>query len=246
MFKLRKADERGHFDLGWLDTYHTFSFSEYHDPAYMGFRSLRVLNDDVVQPGKGFGMHGHRDMEIVTYILNGAIKHEDTTGGGGLLRPGDVQRMSAGSGVQHSEVNGSDSEPVHLLQIWILPDKRGVTPRYDDRNFPLEERKNRLRLIASPDEAEGSLSLHQDARIYAAVLDEGKDVALDVAEGRGVWVQAAKGEVSVGYGFDSQSGEAKAGHWSRLQAGDGASLEGDRRLVIKAETGAEVLVFDLA
>jgi redox-sensitive bicupin YhaK (pirin superfamily) len=242
----RKAEQRGHFDHGWLDTWHTFSFGGYQDPQHMGYHSLRVINEDTVQPGEGFGRHGHRDMEILTYVLEGALQHEDSTGGGGVLRNGDVQRMSAGSGVMHSEFNASDKEPVHFLQIWIVPNQWGVPARYDDRNFPLEERRNRLRLIASPDMAEGSLSIYQDARVYVATLEAGKSVTLDLAEGRRGWVQAATGTVMLGHGFSQgRDGIECAGEWTELKAGDGAAVEKERKLTLRAETAAEILVFDL-
>jgi redox-sensitive bicupin YhaK (pirin superfamily) len=240
MITLRKATQRGHFDFGWLDTNHTFSFGEYHDPSHMGFRSLRVLNEDRVQAGKGFGAHGHRDMEILSYVLSGALSHKDNQGNVGVIKNGDVQRMSAGTGIMHSEFNGSATEPVHFLQVWIMPGRKGIAPRYEDRNFPIERRKNRLCLIASPDEAEGSLSIDQDARVYAAVLDPGAEVTLKVAEGRGLWVQAARGGISVGLGTQS------AGEWTRLEPGDGASLTEERMVTLRADAPAEILVFDLA
>ena len=235
MIATRKSAQRGHFDFGWLDTRHTFSFGEYHDPAQMGFRSLRVINEDRVQPGKGFGNHGHRDMEILSYVLSGELSHKDSQGNTGVIRNGDVQRMSAGTGIMHSEFNASAAEPVHFLQIWIQPDTRGIAPRYEDRSFPIEKRRNRLCLIASPDGAEGSLSIQQDARAYAAVLDAGAEVTLEVAEGRGIWVQAARGKVRV-----------EAGERTLLEAGDGAALQDEPKLVIHAETAAELLLFDLA
>lgn len=256
MITIRKSAQRGHFDFGWLDTRHAFSFGEYHDPAQMGFRSLRVLNEDRVRPDKGFGNHGHRDMEILSYVLSGELSHKDSRGNTGVIRNGDVQRMSAGTGIMHSEFNASASEPVHFLQIWIMPDKKGIEPRYEDRSFPIEKRHNRLCLIASPDGAEGSLTIQQDARAYAAVLDAGAEVSLDVAEGRGFWIQAAKGKISVGHGFSlgrGQIGEAEGGsaaggtrEWTGLEAGDGAALKGERKVAIRAETAAEILVFDLA
>jgi quercetin 2,3-dioxygenase len=237
MISIRHAHERGHFDFGWLNTKHSFSFGEYHDEEHMGFRSLRVLNEDKVLAGKGFGNHGHRDMEILSYVLSGALSHKDSEGNVGVIRNGDVQRMSAGTGIMHSEFNASTTETVHFLQIWIVPAKRGSAPRYEDRNFPIEKRKNRLCLIASPDEAEGSLSIDQDARVYATVLDAGAEVELNVAEGRGVWVQVARGEVMVGHG---------AKEWIALKAGDGAALQGEPQIVIQAGEEAEFLVFDLA
>jgi redox-sensitive bicupin YhaK (pirin superfamily) len=248
---VRKAADRGRFDFGWLDTRHTFSFGEYRDERHMGFRSLRVINEDRVRPGGGFGTHGHRDMEILSYVLSGALEHKDSLGSTGVLRPGDVQRMSAGSGVRHSEYNHSGSEEVHFLQVWILPDRRGAPPRYEDRRFPLEGRTNRLQLIASPDAADGSLSLYQDARVYAAVLEAGKEISLELGKGRGAWVQVARGGLSVGHGFTEADGAAAggmecAGEWAPLEAGDGAALEGERRIVLRADADAEALIFDLA
>lgn len=252
MITTRKSAQRGHFDFGWLETRHTFSFGEYHDPAQMGFRSLRVINEDRVRPGKGFGNHGHRDMEILSYVLSGELSHKDSRGNAGVIRNGDLQRMSAGTGIMHSEFNASAAEPVHFLQIWIQPDRKGIEPRYEDRSFPIEERRNRLRLIASPDGAEGSLSIQQDALAYAAVLDAGAEVSLHVAEGRGIWVQAARGSLSLGHGFGiGKNGAQFPGEWTKLEAGDGVALEGERKVVIRAEAdasgaGAEFLVFDLA
>ena len=234
MITIRKAGERGHFDHGWLDTSHTFSFASYHDPAHMGFRSLRVINEDRVTPGEGFGTHGHRDMEIISYVLSGALAHKDSTGGGGVLRPGEVQRMSAGTGVTHSEFNGSREEPVHFLQIWILPDRAGHAPSYEQRAYPEAERRGRLRLVASPDGADGSTTIHQDARVYATLLGAGEKVEHALAPGRYGWVQVARGEVEV-------NGKA-------LSAGDGAALSGEERVALEARGSgvAEVLVFDLA
>ena len=171
MIELRKAGERGHANHGWLDSYFSFSFADYHDPRHMGYASLRVINEDVVQPGQGFGTHGHRDMEIITYILEGALEHKDSLGTGSIIRPGDVQRMSAGTGVRHSEFNASDKDPVHLLQIWIEPDTAGIAPGYEEKHFEAASRRGRLRLIASKDGREGSLKIHQDAAIYAVLLD---------------------------------------------------------------------------
>ncbi len=257
MVRLRKAEERGHFDMGWLNTYHTFSFSDYHDPAHMGFRSLRVINDDIIQPAQGFGTHGHRDMEIITYVLSGKLSHKDSEGNTGVIGPGEVQRMTAGTGIRHSEFNASEKEAVHLLQIWILPARKGVKPRYEDRTFPVEGRRNQLQLIASPDEANGSLSIDQDVRVYSAVLEAGKEITFEVGEGRGVWVQVARGALSLGHGFTKakegrvESGTAesdrdRAGEWAELAAGDGAAIEGEHRLVFRAESDSEMLIFDLS
>src|SRR6185436_1888141 len=183
MIKIRKAENRGHFDFGWLNTYHTFSFDDYYDPTHMGFRSLRVINEDVVQKGRGFPRHGHRHMEIFTYILQGALQHRDSMGNGSIIRPGDVQRMSAGTGVTHSESNASPDESVHLLQIWIVPAEEGITPDYEEKRFPDEEKLNQLRLIISPDAAEGSVKIHQDAHVLASVLEPGHEVSHKLESG---------------------------------------------------------------
>jgi hypothetical protein len=234
MITVRKSEERGHFDHGWLDTRHTFSFASYHDPAHMGFRSLRVINEDRVTPGEGFGRHGHRDMEIVSYVLEGALAHEDSTGGKGVLTPGEVQRMSAGTGVMHSEFNGSKDEPVHFLQIWLLPGERGIAPSYEQRRFPEAERRGKLRLVAAPDGAEGALRIHQDARVYASLLGGGEQARLELAPGRHAWVQVARGEVEV--------------NGVRLAAGDGAAISEERSLALEGKgTGeAELLVLEMA
>ena len=181
MITIRRAKERGHFNHGWLDTYHTFSFDQYHDPRFMGFRSLRVINEDVVHPGHGFPTHGHRDMEIITYILEGALKHQDSMGNGSIIRPGDVQRMTAGTGVRHSEQNSSETEPVHLLQIWILPKAQGLQPGYEQKAFSEDERRGTLRLIASGDGRDGSVTLHQDASVFASILASGQKVSHEIA-----------------------------------------------------------------
>jgi redox-sensitive bicupin YhaK (pirin superfamily) len=233
MIAIRRSGERGHFDHGWLDTFHTFSFADYRDERHMGFRALRVINEDAVQPGQGFGTHGHRDMEILTYVLEGELAHRDSTGGEGSLRPGEVQRMTAGTGVRHSEFNGSRRDRVHFLQIWILPDRLGHRPSYEQRAFPEAERRGRLRLVASPDGAAGSLAVHQDARVYASLLPRGEAVEHALAPGRGAWVQVARGEVSLG-------GEV-------LRAGDGAAVEGEPgvRLEGAGAGEAELLLFDV-
>jgi redox-sensitive bicupin YhaK (pirin superfamily) len=234
MITVRKSEDRGHVDHGWLDTRHTFSFADYHDDAHMGFRALRVINEDRVAPGEGFGTHGHRDMEIVSYVLEGALAHRDSTGGAGVLRPGEVQRMSAGTGVTHSEFNGSRAEPVHFLQIWILPDRPGHRPSYEQTLFPEAERKGKLRLVASPDAAGGSLTLHQDARVYATILGKGEAVRHALAPGRHAWVQVARGEMSV--------------NGRMLRAGDGAALSEEAEVALEGAgpSGGEALVFDLA
>jgi len=232
MITRRPAKERGHFDHGWLDTYHSFSFSEYHDPAHMGFRSLRVINEDRVDPKAGFPPHSHRDMEIITYVLAGALGHKDSMGNGSVIRPGDVQRMSAGTGVTHSEYNGSEKEPVHLLQIWILPEQRGIAPGYEEKKFPAGEKRGRLRLIASRDAAEGSVTIHQDARVYASLLDGGQTVRHPLAPGRGAWLHLVSGAAAV--------------NGTALVTGDGAAIENERALEIRADEPTELLLFDLA
>lgn len=232
MIKVRKADERGHFDFGWLNTYHTFSFGDYYDPSNMGFRSLRVINEDVVAPGRGFPRHGHRDMEIFTYILKGALQHRDSMGNGSIIRPGDVQRMSAGNGVTHSEANASSDEPVHLLQIWILPAREGIEPDYEEKRFPTEEKLNRLRLIISPDGDEGAVRINQEARVYASVLDQGQAVVHQLERGRHAWIQVAAGSVVV--------------NDSKLDQGDGAAVSEESKFTIAARDQSEVLLFDLA
>ena len=233
MITLRRAADRGHFDHGWLDTFHTFSFADYRDPAHMGFRSLRVINEDRVAPGEGFGTHPHRDMEIITWVLDGTLAHRDSTGAGGTLRHGDVQWMSAGTGVTHSEMNGSKQEPVHFLQIWILPDRAGHQPSYGQAAVPLDELRGALRPIATPDGAGGSLVIHQDARLFATILGPGQAVRHPLAPGRHGWVQVARGEATV--------------NGAALEAGDGVAISGEREIAITAAGGeAELLVFDLA
>ncbi len=233
MITLRPAKERGHASHSWLDTWHTFSFADYHDPAHMGFRSLRVLNDDTVQPGKGFGEHAHHDMEIVSYVLEGALSHKDSMGTGATIVPGDVQYMSAGTGVRHSEFNGSRTEPVHFVQIWILPDRAGHAPRYDQKRFERHDKLGRLRLVASPDGAEGSIALRQDVRLYASVLDEDMSTSLEIPKARNLWVQALRGTVDV-------NGRA-------LSAGDGLAASDEAAFAFRPRAGAaEFLVFDLA
>ncbi|MBZ5647023.1 MAG: pirin family protein [Acidobacteriia bacterium] len=234
MITIRPAGERGHFDHGWLNTWHTFSFADYHDPAHHQFRALRVINEDFVQPGYGFGTHPHRDMEIVTYVLEGALSHKDSMGTGSTIRPGDVQRMSAGTGVLHSEYNHSKQELVHLLQIWIFPEKKELEPSYEQKTFSQDDKRNRLRLVASRDGRDGSVTIHQDASIYAAVLDTGASVRHQIAPGRHAWVQVARGSVTL--------------NGKTLNAGDGASVSDESALhLIGAEPHpAEVLVFDLA
>ena len=231
MITVRRASERGHFDFGWLDTHHTFSFGDYYDPRFMGFRSLRVINEDFVHPSRGFPTHPHRDMEIITYILEGALAHKDSMGNGSVIRPGDVQRMSAGTGVRHSEANPSDAESVHLLQIWIMPAEYGIAPGYEQKFFGDEEKRGRLRLVASPDGRDGSVTIHQDASIYAALLGPAQEVTHRLAEGRGAWLQVARGAVEL-------NGQA-------LSQGDGAAVGEEESLRITGREPAEVLLFDL-
>jgi quercetin 2,3-dioxygenase len=231
MIQIRKATDRGHANHGWLDTYHTFSFASYRDPRHMSFRSLRVMNEDFVSPGQGFGTHPHRDMEIVTYVLEGALEHKDSMGNGEVLRPGEFQRMSAGTGITHSEFNPSDREPVHLYQIWLFPEQDGIEPSYEQKRFAEDERHNRLRLVASRDAADGSLLIHQDARIYLATLDEGTNVEHALAVGRHAWLQVLRGGVTLN------------GH--SLSTSDGAAVSEEISLAIQATSNAEIMLFDL-
>jgi hypothetical protein len=231
MIDIRRSAERGGGDFGWLKTQHSFSFDTYHDPRFMGFRSLRVINEDWVQAGHGFPLHPHRDMEIITYVLDGAIEHQDSMGNGSIIRPGDGQRMSAGTGVRHSEANASKTEAAHLLQIWILPDRRGHEPGYEQKAFPEAEKRGRLRLIASPDGVDGSVTIHQDAKLYASLLNPGQAVKHELGKGRHAWLQVARGAVEL----NGQS----------LNQGDGAAISDEPQLTVKATKDAEVLLFDL-
>jgi len=231
MITIRKAAERGGANHGWLDTKHTFSFADYHDPAHMGFRDLRVLNEDRVTPGEGFPTHSHRDMEILSWVLEGELEHRDSMGNGSVIRPGELQRMSAGTGVRHSERNPSDANPLHFLQIWIFPERNGLAPSYEQKDFPEGERRGKLRLVASPDGREGSVTIHQDVRVSTALLEKGDEVSLSIAQGRSAWVQVARGSVDV--------------NGRRLEAGDGAAVTREERLELSNGDGAEVLVFDL-
>src|SRR5215213_8349140 len=197
MEQIRRSGERGHANHGWLDSYHSFSFADYHDPRHMGFGPLRVINEDRVQPGQGFGTHAHRDMEILSYVLDGALEHKDSMGNGSVLRYGDVQRMSAGSGVTHSEFNHSASEPVHFLQIWLMPERAGIEPGYEEKHFAPETKRGQLRLIAAPQGEDGAVRIHQDARIYAAILDGAERVDYALANGRGAYVQVIRGSLTV-------------------------------------------------
>ncbi len=232
MHTLRKAEDRGHADHGWLNSHHTFSFANYYDPAHMGFGHLRVINDDTVAPGKGFGTHPHRDMEIISYVLDGALEHRDSMGNGSVIRPGDVQRMSAGTGVAHSEFNHSREESVHFLQIWILPDAQGHEPGYEQKHFSDADKRGRLRLVASRDGREGSVSLNQDADVHAGLLDGEESFSFDVAPGREVWVHVARGRLALGD--------------TPLAAGDGVAVSEPGTLEFSGGEAAEVLLFDMA
>ena len=231
MFELRPAAERGNAQFGWLDSRHTFSFGHYHDPKQVGFSDLLVINDDLVAPGQGFGTHPHRDMEIFSYVLDGALAHEDSMGTGSVIRPGDVQMMSAGTGIRHSEFNASNRAPVHFLQIWIVPDRQGVEPRYQQRHFSAADKRGRLRLIIAPEGADGTLAVRQDARVYAGLFDGAESAELDVGPERHVYVHVARGSLNV-------NGE-------RLSEGDGARIRNAGALRFDHGEGAEVLVFDL-
>lgn len=232
MIGIRLSRDRGHFDHGWLKTYHTFSFAEYQDPRYMGFRNLRVINEDTVEPAQGFGTHSHRDMEIVTYVLQGTLEHKDSMGNGSLLKYGDVQRMSAGTGVTHSEFNHSKTENVHLFQIWILPEKRGITPSYEQKVFSEKDKENKLKLVASNTGEQGSVTVHQDVKLYATILKKGVGLEYSVKKGRSLWLQAARGEIFL--------------NDSLLQAGDGAAVIDEDSIRLKASNDCEALLFDLA
>ena len=231
MIRIRPANERGHSKLDWLESRHTFSFADYEDARYMGLSNLRVINDDVVAPGRGFATHGHRDMEIVSYVLEGTLEHKDSMGNGSVIRPGEVQRMSAGTGVRHSEFNPSPNEPVHFLQIWLVPNETGVEPAYDQRHFPERDRRGRLRLLVSPDGRDGSIATHQDALMYGALLEAGESVVHAMQSDRHAYVQVARGRIEV-------NGRA-------LGAGDGAAIEDEADISLSGIDAAEVLLFDL-
>ncbi len=231
MKRIRAANERGHTRQGWLDSYHSFSFADYHDPEQMGVSILRVINDDQIAPAGGFPTHPHRDMEIVTYLLDGVLEHQDSLGNGSLIRPGEIQRMSAGSGVQHSEFNHSDKQPVHLLQIWLLPNRQGVTPGYDQKWFPLAERRNRLQLLVSPDGRDGSISAHQDGLIYGTLLDAGHTIEHPLPQGRIAYVHIARGAASI--------------HGEKLTTGDAMMLAEEPRVELTGIEQTEILLFDL-
>ena len=232
MIQVRSAADRGRTEWGWLDSRHTFSFGEYYDPSHEGFRSLRVINDDRVEPGAGFGTHGHRDMEILSYVLEGALAHKDSSGGGGVIRPGEIQFMRAGTGVTHSEYNHSKTEPVHFLQIWIVPDQRGLKPAYGQRSFDREQARRGFVLLASRDGREGSLQVQQDVDLWVTALEGGEERALALRAGRHAWVHLARGSATV-------NGKA-------LGEGDGAAVSGEKAVTLAGRTPAEVLVFDLA
>ena len=231
MIELRRAAERGHANHGWLDSYHSFSFADYYDPDHMGYSALRVINEDRVQPGSGFGTHGHRDMEILSYVLEGALGHKDSMGNGSTIVPGDVQRMSAGSGVRHSEFNPSSTHPVHFLQIWIQPNAQGIAPSYEEKRFSVQEKRGRLRIIASPDQADGSVLIHQDARVYAGLFDGDESATLNVEPGRTLYVHVARGSVTA--------------NGTELNGGDAVTLTETGKLELRKGREAEVLVFDL-
>lgn len=232
MLQLRKSADRGHANHGWLDTHYTFSFADYYDPAQMGFRALRVMNEDRIAPGMGFGTHPHRDMEIVTYVLEGALEHKDSMGNGEALRPGEFQRMSAGTGIRHSEFNPSASEPVHLYQIWLLPARQGIEPSYEQKYFDASDKRGKLQLVASPDGAQGSLTIHQDAKIYLSLLETGESVLYNLPARRHAWLQVLRGAVSV--------------NGITLETSDGLAVSDEPSLTIIGEQPAEVMLFDLA
>ncbi len=232
MLAIRRSQERGHANHGWLDTHYTFSFSDYYDPEHVHFRTLRVINDDRVAGGGGFPMHPHRDMEIVTYVLQGALEHRDSMGNGSVIRPGDVQRMSAGTGVTHSEFNASKTEPVHLLQIWMFPERKGIKPSYEQKMFSEADKRSRLRLVASPDGRDGSVTIHQDNELYATVLRKGDQVRHELKPERHAWVQVARGSVKL--------------NGQELAEGDGAAISEEKAIELAGLKDAEVLLFDLA
>jgi redox-sensitive bicupin YhaK (pirin superfamily) len=231
MITLRPARDRGRTNIDWLDSWHSFSFGDYHDPNWRGFRNLRVINDDIIAPSGGFGTHPHRDMEIITYILSGALEHRDSLQNGSVIRPGDVQRMTAGTGILHSEFNPSPAEPVHLLQIWLFPDRKGLTPGYEQKHFSDADRRGRLKLIASPDGRDGSVTIHQDADVYAALFGKKDQFVHDLRPGRHAWLQVASGAVQL--------------NARPLSAGDGAALSEESSVTLSADADSEILLFDL-
>ena len=231
MLAIRPANERGLANLGWLNSRHTFSFGHYYDPQFMGFGSLRVINEDRVKPGQGFGTHGHSDMEIISYVLDGALEHKDSLGTGSIIQPGDVQRMTAGTGVRHSEYNASDTDPVHFLQIWILPEADGLEPGYEQKAFPAAEKQGRLRLVGSRDGRDGSVTIHQDVDLYASLLGDDDAATYELGDGRNGWVQVARGSVRL--------------NGNELAAGDGVALKGEQTVTIEGVDAAEILLFDM-
>lgn len=232
MITLRKSEDRGHANHGWLNSYHSFSFANYYDTAHMGFRDLRVINEDRVKGGNGFGAHSHRDMEIISYVLEGALEHKDSMGNSSIIRPGEVQIMSAGTGVTHSEYNHSESDTVHFIQIWILPNGKGLQPRYDQKMYSDEEKQGKLRLIVSQDGRDGSVSINQDVNLYAAKLDAGQKIDSAIAPNRHAWVQVIQGQLTL--------------NGLLLNTGDGAAVSNESKLVVEAKEAAEILLFDLA
>jgi redox-sensitive bicupin YhaK (pirin superfamily) len=231
MIEIRRAGERGHAEHGWLDSYHSFSFADYHDPAHMGFSALRVINEDRIQPGTGFGTHGHRDMEIISYVLEGALGHKDSMGTGSTIVPGDVQRMSAGRGVQHSEQNHNKAGVTHFLQIWIEPNVRGIPPGYEQKHFDAASKRGKLRLVASPDGTDGSVTIHQDARIFAGLFDGAERATQALAAGRNAYVHVVRGGITV--------------NGTPLEAGDALKMTGVSEVAMERGAAAEVLLFDL-
>lgn len=232
MILVRHAEDRGIVDMGWLNARHSFSFGSYYDPDHMGFGNLRVINEDRIEPAQGFGAHGHKDMEIVTYIIEGALEHKDSMGNGSVIRAGDVQRMSAGTGVQHSEFNHSDTEKAHLLQIWLLPERAGITPGWEEKHFSADEKRNRLTLIASRDSRDNSLKIHQSLDLYASVLTESTHLTHELADGHSAWIQIVGGQLNL--------------NGQQLDAGDGAAIENTSALTMTAGSDSEFLLFDMA
>jgi len=232
MIAVRKSAERGRANHGWLDSRHTFSFADYYDPQHMGFRALRVINEDRVHPAQGFGTHAHRDMEIISYVLEGQLAHRDSMGTGSVIRPGDVQRMSAGTGVRHSEMNPSPTESVHFFQIWLLPERQGIEPSYQQKTFEDADKRGRFRLVAARDGRDGAITVHQDVDLYAALFDSGDRASVTLRPGRHAWIQVARGEITV-------NGQV-------LDAGDGAAVSDETTLTVSASAPSEVLLFDLA
>jgi redox-sensitive bicupin YhaK (pirin superfamily) len=231
MMTIRKAADRGHANHGWLDSFHTFSFADYYDPDHMGFRALRVINDDRVKGGNGFGAHPHKDMEIISYVLEGGLAHKDSTGTDGVIRPGDVQRMSAGTGVVHSEFNASKTDTAHFLQIWLLPEKRGIKPSYEQKAFGAADKRGKLKLVAAKDATDGSMTIHTDAKVYAGLFDKGESATLELAPGRFAWIQVARGKVKV--------------NGTELGEGDGVQVSDESRISIEGVADGEVIAFDL-